>query len=193
NITGKTLSVEEQAALSRQGSGSSCRSFFDGFVEWDGADRIRPLVTGPNPFVHQVFIVSTAVKSVSSSQAHLKVATSLLMPGRTERAITRLEKTKALLVGQLDWRELFELCWAEFWDMHALFETSQPAFGYFTPESLDIIYSAREYWQVNNDGPIVTMDAGPNVHLLWRQDQKDLAKKFASDFDFQVFSNMESV
>lgn len=192
SITGKSLSIEEQAALSRHGSGSSCRSFYDGFVEWDGADRIRPLVASEPEFLHQVVIISAATKKVSSSQAHQRVSTSLLMKGRTERAIERLERTKEILTGSMKWQELFELCWAEFWDMHALFETSKPSFGYFAPESLDVIFKARDFWS-HGEGPVVTMDAGPNVHLIWRKGQERTAQEFAKSLKFRVFSNMETV
>lgn len=192
SFSGKNLGVEEQAALSRHGSGSSCRSFYDGFVEWDGADRIRPMIVNGSGFLHQVVIISSDLKKVSSSQAHQRVATSLLMKDRTARAIERLEKVKNILMGTMDWKELFEVCWAEFWDMHALFETSQPSFGYFTPQSLEVIYKARELW-LDGDGPIVTMDAGPNVHLIWRADQERSARNFVGSLEFQVFSNMEKL
>lgn len=192
-LSGKTLSLREQATLSRHGSGSSCRSFFDGFVEWDGADGIRPLETGSFDFIHQVFIVSSGVKTVSSSQAHQRVATSDLMIGRIERAQKRFVKTKNILTGKLAWQELFDLCWAEFWDMHALFETAQPPFGYMAPASLEILTKARQLWQNDNDGPIVTMDAGPNVHLLWRSEQKEQARRFESESPFKVLSNMGRV
>ena len=62
--------------------------------------------------------------------------------------------------------------------MHALFETSSPSFGYFEPQTLTLLNMAREYWLQNSDGPLVTMDAGPNVHLLWREDQQAHALDF---------------
>ena len=190
SISGKKLTTEELAALSRHGSGSSCRSFYDGFVEWDGADHIRPIVTTYLNLFHQVFIVSSAVKTVSSSQAHQRVATSLLMKGRTERAVDRLQKVKNILLGELHWKELYELSWAEFWDMHALFETAHPPFGYMAAESLALLSDVRELW-AKGDGPVVTMDAGPNVHLIWREDQVDLAKSFAKKQKCRVFSSQE--
>ncbi len=192
SLSGKSLTIEEQAALSRHGSGSSCRSFYDGFVEWDGADRIRPMVASEPEFLHHVVIISSSSKKVSSSQAHQRVATSALMKDRTARAIERLEKVKTLLTGSLDWRELFEVCWAEFWDMHALFETAHPSFGYFTPQSLEVIFRARELWETEGDGPVVTMDAGPNVHFIWRKEQEPMAHSFAKSLKFKVFSNLET-
>jgi diphosphomevalonate decarboxylase len=171
-------SMETLANLSRQGSGSSCRSFFSGFVVWEECS-VRQLPTSTKIY-HQVVIVSGDKKQVSSSQAHQRVQSSLLMNQREERVQVRY----ALLCEQLlsntpDWKKMYELTWSEFWDMHALFETSDPAFGYMTSNSLEILNNVREYWQQKQQGPLVTMDAGPNVHLLWRQDQKLMAQEFA--------------
>jgi diphosphomevalonate decarboxylase len=69
------------------------------------------------------------------------------------------------------WREAFEICWAEFWDMHALFETSKPSFGYMTANTMAVLEKVKEFWSAHQDGPLTTMDAGANVHLLWRDDQ----------------------
>lgn len=171
-------SVEQLAELSRQGSGSSCRSFFSGFVTWE-EHGVRQLVTDTKLY-HQVIIVSGDKKQVSSSQAHQRVQSSLLMKQREERVQARFSSLyEQLQTGSPDWNKLFELSWSEFWDMHALFETSVPSFGYMTSKSLEILDAARKYWQQNEDGPLVTMDAGPNVHLLWRQDQKAMAQNFS--------------
>jgi diphosphomevalonate decarboxylase len=69
------------------------------------------------------------------------------------------------------WQEAFEITWAEFWDMHAMFETSSPSFGYFDLGSIEVLQKVREFWKKQGDGPLVTMDAGANVHLLYRADQ----------------------
>lgn len=173
-------STEVLANLSRQGSGSSCRSFFPGFVAWT-EQGIYPVKSTVNELLHniyhQVVIVSGEKKLVSSSQAHERVQTSLLMTNREERAQKRFDHIRIeLQKAQPHWSVLFEETWADFWDMHALFETSVPSFGYMRARSLEVLQAAREFWQQNNDGPLVTMDAGPNVHLLWRAEQKAQAQ-----------------
>lgn len=189
-ITQTDVSTLVQAQWSRRGSGSSCRSFFDGFVEWDGGDDIHPLDVGQKKFIHQVFIVSDHQKEVSSSQAHLRVSSSLLMNGRKERVQQRLDQLKLHLSTDGNWRVLFDIAWAEFWDMHALFETAMPSFGYFTSASLELIFAARAEWH-SGSGPIVTMDAGPNVHLLWQTSQQEQAQAFAKKCNVPVFTNLE--
>lgn len=161
-------SLETLSRLSRQGSGSSCRSLFSPWSVWrgEGAEKLNLDLE----LEHAVLIVDGGRKSVSSSEAHRRVNTSLLWNGRTERARLRLERLENSLRSN-DWRTCFEVCWAEFWDMHALFETSEPAFGYMTGETLKALNRLRELWTEKKDGPLITMDAGANVHLLFRRDQ----------------------
>lgn len=167
------VSDAELSRLSRMGSGSSCRSFFSPWAVWS-AEGAKPVEINLE-LEHAVVIVAGGAKSVSSSQAHKRVPSSLLFSGRTQRAEQRLVKLEASLANK-EWQECFEICWTEFWDMHALFETSQPAFGYMTPGSIEVLARMRGIWQTSGDGPLVTMDAGANVHLLLRKDQVSKAR-----------------
>jgi diphosphomevalonate decarboxylase len=160
------LEQNELAALSRRGSGSSCRSFFPHFALWQG-ETVEPLEIAGVDLHHRVVIVSQAVKKVSSSEAHRRVLTSALFAGRAFRAEMRLEQLiQALRAGV--WSDAFDLCWAEFCDMHALFETSAPPFGYITDGTVRVLRAVREQFALSGDGPLVTLDAGPNVHCLFR-------------------------
>lgn len=187
----KKLSTAEIADLSRQGSGSSCRSLYPCWVEWTESG-VQPITSRMTSLFHMVVLVSDAVKKVSSSEAHQLVKSSSLMRGRPERAEERFRLLKDEIVSSPpNWRNLFEISWTDFWDMHALFETSRPPFGYMTEGSLEVINKARQLWDANNDGPIITMDAGPNVHLLWRPDQKVTAQDFKKQISsFKIFSNL---
>ena len=171
--------VATLSSLSRRGSGSSCRSFYSPWSLWRGeggeaADLNLKLA-------HAVIVVDDVKKDVSSSDAHRRVLTSDLFTGRPARAEARLDR----LLGALNagaWGEAFELCWAEFWDMHALFETSRPSFGYMSPGTLRALARVREVWRSERDGPLVTMDAGANVHLLLRPEQTARAGAWLDGF-----------
>jgi diphosphomevalonate decarboxylase len=177
SITGTPPASEAQCARwSRQASGSSCRSFYHPWSVWDG-ERVRA-VDLPR-MRHMVVVVSAEKKAVSSSAAHQRVLTSALFAGRADRANKRLEAVLTAF-DHGDWRQVFSLVWAEFWDMHALFETATPGFGYMTPKSIAVMHIVRQYWHEHNDGPLVTMDAGPNVHLLFRQDQQQHQQRLLS-------------
>lgn len=171
-VLSKEWSPEELARLSQKGSGSSCRSFFSPFSLWDD-EGARAIDLGIDQLLHSVLILEDSKKEVSSSQAHVQVLTSSLFKGRVERAENRL---KALIeaLRSKDWKRSYQICWEEFWDMHVLFETSVPSFGYLNGSAITALNELRSYWKENGDGPLVTMDAGPNVHLLFRPDQADV-------------------
>ncbi len=171
-------SLQRLSELSRQGSGSSCRSLFGPFAVWKSSFA-EPISMNFSDLQHLAVLASEEHKSVSSSEAHLRVTTSLLFANRPQRAERRLADLVAADHAK-DWRAMFEIVWAEFWDMHALFETSSPSFGYMDSASLDILSFCRNYWIENQDGPLVTMDAGPNVHLLFRRDQSSVKEHFAT-------------
>ena len=166
-------SVAEAAMWSRVGSGSSCRSFFGPWALW-APDSVHdvPQLSKYNDLIHQVVVVNDTVKAVSSSDAHKRVTSSLLFGGRPNRADVRAaDFVRALTFDK--WKEAYEIAWAEFWDMHALFETSSPSFGYMTAGTLEVLTFIREeLWRKDGIGPLVTMDAGPNVHLLYQNDTR---------------------
>lgn len=167
-------SYEEMSQISRVASGSSCRSFFQGWVIWekDSAKSIDlPLL------LHDLVLVDAKTKSKPSSEAHKLVRTSLLFQGRPERANLRLKNLISALSDN-KWHDVYQICWEEFWDMHSLFETSCPHFGYMTEDTLAVLKLVQDFWGNYKDGPIITVDAGPNVHLLWRKDQENFKKLF---------------
>lgn len=162
--------IEKLALLSKSGSGSSCRSFFSPWAIWSEAS-VQPLqIPSVDSLKHQVILCDESIKPISSSQAHKRVLTSDLFKGRPERAELRLTDLISSL-NKLDWKKAFEICWNEFWDMHLLFHTSTPPFMYMNADSQYVLTLILNYWEKNQDGPLVTMDAGSNIHLLYRQDQ----------------------
>jgi len=173
-------SIDVQAQLSRMGSGSSCRSFFAPWVLWQH-DSVAAIDLPYPELIHQVIVISHEVKSVSSSDAHQRVLTSKLYPNRSQRAEQNLKVLLNALQSS-DWDSAHQICWREFQDMHQLFVTSSPSFSYMSTQSNEALTRVQQLWQREGDGPIVTMDAGPNIHLLYRPDQIDMAHKFQQDF-----------
>ncbi len=166
------LPLARVAELSRIGSGSSIRSFLSPYVLWSG-EGISVCDVGYADAEHQVVVVEREKKSIGSSDAHERVTSSLLFHDRPVRAERRLTDLIQALRVQ-DWSAAYQIIWAEFWDMHALFATSQPAFQYMLPASLVVLNLITTYWREKGDGPLVTMDAGANVHLIYRADQAQL-------------------
>lgn len=177
---GAKADAVELSKLSRRGSGSSCRSLFAPWALWreEGAE---PADLGYPDLLHAAIIVHAGVKEVSSSDAHVRVTTSPKFAGRPERAEKRLDELTAALRAK-DWKRAYELTWDEFVDMHELFETSAEPFKYRNRESQNVVDACKHIWNFKGDGPLVTMDAGPNVHLLFRPEQRELADKMIAHF-----------
>lgn len=162
---------KELAKLSQKGSGSSCRSFFSPWGLWHdhGAEAIQ---IPYEKLRHQVLLCDESVKKISSSEAHSRVLTSDLFKGRPERAQKRLDQLVQYL-RETNWQKAQEVCWNEFWDMHLLFHTASPPFFYMNEICFKLLLELEKNFRENKDGPLVTMDAGANIHLLYRMDQDD--------------------
>lgn len=173
-------SIEEQAQLSRLGSGSSCRSFFSPWALWKN-NEVTAIDLPYKKLIHQVVVISSQQKEVSSSEAHKRVRSSKFYSTRSQKAEEHLKNLLNALMEE-DWASAYQICWREFQDMHHLFSSCEQPFTYITNESLSVLKIVQDVWQNKGDGPIVTMDAGPNIHLLYRLDQSEFAHQFKSDY-----------
>ncbi|MGK5088119.1 hypothetical protein WDW86_11225 [Bdellovibrionota bacterium FG-2] len=170
------------ARLARQGSGSASRSFDGPWVFWEGEDA-QPLKSHLEEVAHFVILVSRAKKAVSSSEAHSRVKSSPLWLGRSERASKRASDIRAaLLSGQ--WNTIAIEVWREMWEMHSLFHTSVEPFSFWEPGSLEVLKEFMPLFAQGAGGererrenarlPMVTMDAGPNVHVIVPRVEKSM-------------------
>ncbi|WP_419419283.1 diphosphomevalonate/mevalonate 3,5-bisphosphate decarboxylase family protein [Legionella sp. D16C41] len=172
--------IQEQAQLSRLGSGSSCRSFFAPWALWDDK-QVSSIELPYSKLYHQVIIISHEEKQVLSSQAHQLIKTSPLYSERANRATQNLDELLVAFKAQA-WEKAFNVCWREFQDMHQLFITCDKPFTYITDNTKIVLKNLQDLWERQGDGPIVTMDAGPNIHLLYRPEQTDMALQFKRDY-----------
>lgn len=166
--------------LSRQGSGSSCRSFFSPWALWkdEGAEDIDL----PLKLHHAVLILENEPKKVSSSEAHKRVVTSPRFNGRVKRAEQKLEELISV-IRKSEWKIGRELVWDEFEDMHELFHTSQNPFRYITPKAREILNWVQTSWKKQGHGPWVTLDAGPNIHFLFEHSDFKFAENLMKNFE----------
>jgi len=183
----KAAPRSELAALSRQGSGSSCRSFEGPWVLWNDQST-SSLESGFGPIRDLVVLVEESEKTVGSTEAHQRVLTSPLWNGRVDRVHLRVERLTRIL-QEADWQQLSRLCWEEAMEMHELFHTAVPPFSYWsarTREVLEFLKSEGAHQGGTSSGPVriaVTLDAGPNVHLLIpEEDESVWREKFQARF-----------
>lgn len=177
----KKLSLVDLANLSRRGSGSSCRSFFSPWVEWVKED-IKNLSVHKDyiGLKHNVLLVSTKKKRISSSEAHKRILEHTDFSNRIKRSETRFLQLKKLLIKPNQFLSIQTLVWNEFIDMHQLFETCPKSFSYFTPVVTSVLKDLNTFITENKVNLWVTMDAGPNIHLLYKQQEENKIKNYLS-------------
>ena len=166
--SGRTVPYEQMAMWARSGSGSACRSFYAPWVLWSPTEL--KMLSLPSSFTHQALIISMDKKSVSSSEAHLRVLETGAFADRMARAEARLLQLVAALHAR-SWSVVYRLVWDEFMDMHDLF--SSAGFSYWSPKTEGALALIDRHWQKYGMGPIVTMDAGPNIHCFWIEGHDD--------------------
>lgn len=182
-MNAEPMFLAEIADISRQGSGSSCRSFLGPWVKWNGPEdasssavampisRVAPAArVDGSQWLDLVVLVSASRKSVSSSEAHMRVLSSPLWTGRTERANQRLQDAMRFL-STGEWGGLAHLSFEEALDMHSLFHTAADPWSYWLPGSMALV----QFWfdqRKNFPEILFTMDAGANVHFLLPESQE---------------------
>ncbi len=171
-------SLKKMSYLARLGSGSACRSVFPKAAAWGASPSLASssdaYAVPVGELLHEDFmgyqdtilLVSEAEKSVSSSAGHG------LMKGhayaKTRYALARRRFTRLLDI--LRGGELADFCTlveAEAFDLHALMMQSVPPYVLMEPATLAVIQAVRRFRQNTGLPVCFTLDAGPNVHLLY--------------------------
>jgi diphosphomevalonate decarboxylase len=86
-------------------------------------------------------------------------------------------------IGHKDFHALGTLLETDALDMHAVMMTSRPPLHYFTDVTSEIIAWVREQRQTSTLKAYVTIDAGPNPHIICpKSDCEALARAIATKF-----------
>jgi len=164
--------------LARLGSGSACRSIFPYAAIW-GETALVPGTSNEyavpvGDLVHEQFrdfhddilIVSTSEKSVSSRAGHALMDDNPFAEPRYAQARQRLSRLlDAMRAGDL--ATFGQIAEDEALTLHALMMSSHPSYLLMQPDSLAIIEKVRAYRAATGHPVFFTLDAGPNVHLLY--------------------------
>ena len=172
------LDMRKASFLSRLASGSAARSVFPIMSLWgetpsvpsSSDDYAVPLENMVHPvfksYHDSILIVSNKEKSVSSRVGH-----SLMNghPLAEQRYATARENTERLLkvLKNGDITEFIDIAEAEALQLHEMMATSTPSYKLMEPNTLKIIDLVREFRQDTKIPACFTLDAGPNVHLLY--------------------------
>lgn len=193
-VRGDTAPVDMQRAsfLSRLASGSASRSVFPVMALWgvtpsvssssdDYAVPIADMVAPVFQTYHDsILIVSNKEKSVSSRAGH-----SLMNghPLAEQRYATARRNTERLL-GVLragDVHGFVEIAEAEALQLHEMMATSTPPYHLMEPNTSKIIDMIKRFRHETDTPLCFTLDAGPNVHVLYPDIYEESVKKFIKE------------
>jgi diphosphomevalonate decarboxylase len=176
--------LREASDLARKASGSASRSVYPTLVTWGEIDTFpessNRFGTGISASeIHEVFknycdailIVDSGAKSVSSRAGHVLMDNHPFAIERFKRArynLTRL--LEAIKSGDIN--TFIETVEEEALMLHALMMTSSPSCILLKPTSLLLIEKITEFRAKTSIPVCFTIDAGPNIHLLYPANYK---------------------
>ncbi|MGQ7371005.1 diphosphomevalonate decarboxylase [Streptococcus suis] len=173
---GLNLSREELSTLGRRGSGSSTRSLFGGFVEWDmgtgSADSMaHPIDDADWDIGMIVLAVNTGQKKIASREGmDHTVATSPFYQAWVDTAKEDLQAIKQAIADR-DFEQVGQITEHNGMKMHATTLSANPPFTYWSADSLLAQEAVRQVREESGLSAYMTMDAGPNVKVLCRASQ----------------------
>jgi diphosphomevalonate decarboxylase len=181
------LSLTQQSILARLGSGSACRSLWDGFVEWemgvasDGMDSHGQALPAKWPELSVgLHVIAATPKKLSSRLAMQQtVLTSQLYQAWPQQVKMDLANLKTA-ISEKDFLTLGKTAENNALAMHATMLSAWPPIQYSLPETHA---SMDKVWQLRREGLNVffTQDAGPNLKLLFlAQDLKAVTEQFSN-------------
>ena len=183
------LDLQKASYFARLASGSAARSVFPKMALWGATDCYKgssdeyavPLENDIHPifktFRDSILIVSGETKSVSSRAGHGLMEGNPYAPARYAQANENIKNLlTALKSGDLD--TFINITESEALQLHALMMCSNPSFILMKPNTLHIIEEVRNFRNETQIPLCFTLDAGPNVHLLYPESEAKKVEKF---------------
>lgn len=182
-VLGRPFNDEESfrkraSYFSRLGSGSACRSVYPIMASWgehlEINDSSNDFATPVGHMIHDTFtgyhddilIVSRKEKSVSSTAGHGLMEGNPFAEARYKQANENISALlKALKEGDVN--AFGKIAEDEALTLHALMMCSNPSFILMEPNTLEMIDRIRKFRHKTQVPVYFTLDAGPNIHLLY--------------------------
>lgn len=180
-----TLTSEERfykkaSFLARLGSGSACRSIYGKVALWGNTEYVNgssnELAFRMDNQIHDVFksyydailIIDSGVKALSSTQGHgLMLQHPFAQARYAQASENSMNIFNAMKSG--DEKTFSQIVEHEALTLHALMLSSKPFVSLLKPNTLTVISKLVEFRDQHNIRFTFTLDAGPNIHILYPQ------------------------
>ena len=182
-----TLWLTEWARL---GSGSATRSSIvshdDSFIKWESSNNDKEGFTSTanikfhpkwRQLQHCVFILDKSEKVTSSSDGHKYAETSPFQSIRIAGIPIRIKMMEKALL-EFDFEAVQYLSEEDAYSMHAVMQTGNPKACYLNEDVAKAISLFIEMRNNFETKAFWTLDAGPNIHVLFMPEALPLLKEF---------------
>ena len=178
------LDLQKASYFARLASGSAARSVYPKMALWGATEAYEgssdeyavPLENDIHPifktFHDSILIVSGETKSVSSRAGHALMEGNPYAPARYAQANENIKNLLAALKSG-DLETFINITESEALQLHALMMCSNPSFILMKPNTLNLINEIREFREETKIPLCFTLDAGPNVHLLYPESEAE--------------------
>lgn len=184
------LTIDQQtlSRLTRQGSGSACRSIYGGFVEWekgvldDGSDSYAVPVAPKDHWDVRIaaVVLSSDQKNISSRVGMRRtVDTSPFYSSWVDAIPTDLAQIKAA-IHERDFEKVGEIAEANCQKMHATTLAANPPFTYWHDTTLTVMQTVQAL-RAKGIPAYFTIDAGPNVKVLYQPENEQVIQQTLRD------------
>lgn len=172
------------STIARLGSGSACRSVYGGYTVWgehpdfEGSSDKYAIPIGFKPgelfqnIRDTILLVDQKPKKVSSRAGHQLMNGHPFAAARFAQAKTNLSLIKTCLIEN-DWDKFVSITENEALSLHSMMMTSMPGYILMEPDTLHLVQLIEEIRKQNHMNICYTLDAGPNIHLLYPEQEKD--------------------
>lgn len=183
--------LKNASRLARLGSGSACRSVYPGFALWG---KIKDFPGSSEEFavpimdIHENFkqmqdailIIENKPKKVSSTVGHSLMKNHPFAQNRFAQANDRVSRMlKILATGDLE--EFNAITESEALTLHAMMLTSKDYYILMKPVTLLAIEKIMNFRKETHIPVCFTLDAGPNVHVLYPEAHKNIVNGFLNN------------
>lgn len=176
----------------RIGSGSAARSVFGKMASWGKSDFIpesADLIATPFTLpMHQIFenyqdsilLVSSGQKQVSSRAGHDLMKNNPFAAARYAQASTNMGKIiRSIQCGDID--QFIQIVESEALTLHGMMMASTPGYMLMEPGTVEVIKKIQAFREQSGVKLCFTLDAGPNVHVLYPEHEKSKVLDFIRD------------
>jgi diphosphomevalonate decarboxylase len=195
--------LKKSSFMARIASGSACRSVYGGVVSWGNStnddilstDEYPSVVKGLDPvfetYCDSILIVDPGEKAVSSRAGHALMNNHPFAEVRFQNANKNLDDlVRVMKDGDLD--SFCVIVESDALELHGLMMNSNPSFILMRPGTLSVIEKIRSFRKSANLPVCFTLDAGPNVHILYPKIIEDEVKNFIKE-ELLCFSHNATV